>query len=293
MQPEPDLAIGLRPPRWARESRPPYGGRARPDLPRVKSGKWRRNRPSAAQGRIIEDESQLFQHPTGNFACEIVRFRTPGLPAMRLTPLAASLPATVPFVGPETQERASGRTFVARLGANESVFGPSPQAVAAMAEAAALVWRYGDPENHDLKAAIAAHHGVSPGNIAVGEGIDALPGQSGAPAGRAGHPGRHLGGRLSDLQLPRRGLRRPAAPGALPRRCRGPRGASRQGPRDRRAAGLSRQSRQPDGQLARRGADRGTDRGAAGGLPALPRRGLCRFRAGGRHPAARSLRVRG
>ncbi|MGV1015378.1 MAG: pyridoxal phosphate-dependent aminotransferase, partial [Methyloceanibacter sp.] len=58
---------------------------------------------------------------------------------MHLTPLAASLPATVPFVGPETQERAMGRRFVARIGANESVFGPSPRAVAAMAAAAAGV----------------------------------------------------------------------------------------------------------------------------------------------------------
>ena len=95
---------------------------------------------------------------------------------MRLTPLAASLPATVPFVGPETQERAMGRRFVARLGANESVFGPSPAAVAAMAEAAAEAWQYGDPELYDLKAALAAHHGVAPANIVVGEGIDGLLG---------------------------------------------------------------------------------------------------------------------
>ena len=50
----------------------------------------------------------------------------------RLTPLAASLPDTVPFVGPETQQRRMGRDFTARLGANESVFGPSPRAVEAM-----------------------------------------------------------------------------------------------------------------------------------------------------------------
>jgi histidinol-phosphate aminotransferase len=95
---------------------------------------------------------------------------------MRLTPLAASLPATVPFVGPETQERALGRGFAARIGANESVFGPSPEAVAAMAAAAGEVWKYADPELHDLKAALAAQHGVRPANIAVGEGIDGLLG---------------------------------------------------------------------------------------------------------------------
>ncbi len=94
----------------------------------------------------------------------------------RYTPLVESLPSTVPFVGPETQERARGRPFRARIGANESVFGPSPRAIEAMAAAAAEVWKYGDPENHDLKAALAAHHGVSPDNIVVGEGIDGLLG---------------------------------------------------------------------------------------------------------------------
>ena len=93
-----------------------------------------------------------------------------------LTPLALSLPETVPFVGPETQERAMGQPFRARLGANESLFGPSPKARAAMAQAAADVWMYGDPENHDLKRALATHHGCRPENIVVGEGIDGLLG---------------------------------------------------------------------------------------------------------------------
>lgn len=94
----------------------------------------------------------------------------------RYTPLALTLPASVPFVGPETQERARGACFDARLGANESVFGPSPRAVAAMAEAAKDSWMYGDPEVHDLRAALAKHHGITPGNIVVGEGIDGLLG---------------------------------------------------------------------------------------------------------------------
>ena len=92
----------------------------------------------------------------------------------RLTPLAASLPSTVPFVGPETQERARARPFKARLGANESVFGPSPKAIAAMS--GTDIWNYGDPESHDLRAALAAHHGISADNIMVGEGIDGLLG---------------------------------------------------------------------------------------------------------------------
>lgn len=93
---------------------------------------------------------------------------------VRLTPLAQSLPATVPFVGPETQERARGKSFDARLGANENVFGPSPLAVKAMAETPQ--WMYGDPESYDLRTALAAHHGCTPDNIMVGEGIDGLLG---------------------------------------------------------------------------------------------------------------------
>ncbi len=100
----------------------------------------------------------------------------PTMKAPILTPRAAALPSTVPFTGPETLERQNGRLFKARLGANESMFGPSPRAIAAMKAAAEQVWKYGDPETHDLKTALAAHHKCSPQNIVVGEGIDALLG---------------------------------------------------------------------------------------------------------------------
>ena len=95
---------------------------------------------------------------------------------MRLTELVKGLPASVPFVGPEAQERARGRKFCARIGANESVFGPSPKALKAMQDAAAGCWMYGDPENHELLHALATLHGIEPGNIVVGEGIDGLLG---------------------------------------------------------------------------------------------------------------------
>jgi histidinol-phosphate aminotransferase len=94
----------------------------------------------------------------------------------RYTPLTQSLPATVPFVGPETQERARGAVFAARLGANENIFGPSPQAISAMQAVAGDAWMYGDAENYDLRQALAAHHGVPAQNIMVGEGIDGLLG---------------------------------------------------------------------------------------------------------------------
>ena len=91
-----------------------------------------------------------------------------------LTPLVASLPATVPFVGPEHQERARGKPFAARIGANESVFGPSPAAVDAIRRAAPEAWMYCDPNNHDLRQAIAAYHQIDPASIVIGEGIDGM-----------------------------------------------------------------------------------------------------------------------
>ena len=45
----------------------------------------------------------------------------------RYAKLVQGLPATVPFVGPETQERDRKSAFDARLGANENIFGPSPK----------------------------------------------------------------------------------------------------------------------------------------------------------------------
>lgn len=92
----------------------------------------------------------------------------------QLLPLIERLPATVPFVGPEHQERTRGRPFRARIGANESAFGPSPRVVEAMQRAAGEMWKYCDPDNHDLKVALAAHYGVDVGNVVVGEGIDGL-----------------------------------------------------------------------------------------------------------------------
>lgn len=94
----------------------------------------------------------------------------------RYPDLIARLPDTVPFVGPEVQERALGRTFSARIGANESVFGPSPRAVAEMQQAAGEIWKYADPSSRDLKAVIAEDLGITPENIVLGEGIDGLLG---------------------------------------------------------------------------------------------------------------------
>ncbi len=93
-----------------------------------------------------------------------------------LTRLVAGLPATVPFTGPEALERRSGHPFTLRLGANESNFGPSPHAQAAMRAAVDQIARYGDPECYDLRLALARQHGVGVEHILVASGIDDLLG---------------------------------------------------------------------------------------------------------------------
>ncbi len=94
----------------------------------------------------------------------------------RFTGLINSLPASVPFVSPDTQERLRGKPFVARLGANENGFGPSPKAITAMAAAAPGAWMYGDELSFELRTALASKVGVTVDNIIVGEGIDGLLG---------------------------------------------------------------------------------------------------------------------
>lgn len=93
-----------------------------------------------------------------------------------MTPLVQTLPATVPFVGPEAIERQRGARVLARIGANESGFGPAPSVIEAMRRHAPEIWQYNDPENDALKQALAAHLGVSAAHIGIGEGIDGLLG---------------------------------------------------------------------------------------------------------------------
>jgi histidinol-phosphate aminotransferase len=97
--------------------------------------------------------------------------------APRFTRTVTALPATVPFVGSDTLERRSGKPFTARLGANESRFGPSPRAIDAMAEAAGDMWMYGDAESHDLRHALAKLHNIDADAIVMGGGIDGLLGE--------------------------------------------------------------------------------------------------------------------
>lgn len=92
------------------------------------------------------------------------------------TRIIRGLPVSVPFVGPEALERRRGVAFRVRVGANESAFGISPLAREAMFRAVERLSWYNDPENHEIRAAIAAFHGIPFENVSVGSGIDDLLG---------------------------------------------------------------------------------------------------------------------
>jgi histidinol-phosphate aminotransferase len=95
---------------------------------------------------------------------------------IRPTRAVEAIPATTPFIGPEELMRETGQRELVRLGANESAFGPSPKAIAAMrGELERLAW-YGDPESLDLRDALAEKHRCRPEEIIVGAGIDDIMG---------------------------------------------------------------------------------------------------------------------
>ena len=74
-----------------------------------------------------------------------------------------------PYV-PGEQPRIPG---LVKLNTNESPFGPSPRVAEAIAaEAGETLRLYPDPEAGDLRRALAAYHGVAPGQVFVGNGSD-------------------------------------------------------------------------------------------------------------------------
>ena len=95
---------------------------------------------------------------------------------LSFTKIAYDLPETVPFVGPESQERENSFSFDARLGANESVFGPSKMVMEAIKVKADEVWQYGDPESFDLLQKLSEFYSLPRDNFIIGEGIDGLLG---------------------------------------------------------------------------------------------------------------------
>ena len=94
----------------------------------------------------------------------------------RFTEIIRKLPPVVPFVPPEALERRNGRLLQVRVGANESAFGISPKARAAMAAAVERVSWYNDPEGYELRTVLAQLHGVGFEEVNLGAGIDELLG---------------------------------------------------------------------------------------------------------------------
>lgn len=81
-------------------------------------------------------------------------------------PHIAKLPAYKPPTVPPGVER------VVDLSSNENPLGPSPKAMAALREAVGTVHRYPDASGMALKTALADRWGLSPANIALGNGAD-------------------------------------------------------------------------------------------------------------------------
>jgi histidinol-phosphate aminotransferase len=70
--------------------------------------------------------------------------------------------------------KADGATKVVKLSSNENPLGPSPKAIAAMAEIAGHAHRYPDGASNDLREAIAAHHGLEFDRVVCGTGSDEI-----------------------------------------------------------------------------------------------------------------------
>ncbi len=76
-----------------------------------------------------------------------------------------------PYLADKPNEEESTKL---RLCFNESLFGPSPQAIKAIAAAAGMIHLYPDPGGWELKEALQKKHGISPNQIILGNGADSL-----------------------------------------------------------------------------------------------------------------------
>jgi len=79
-----------------------------------------------------------------------------------------------PYVGGESS--LDGASRILKLSSNEGALGPSPKAMAALREHAAEMHRYPDGGAAEMRAALAAHHGLDPERIVCGAGSDELLG---------------------------------------------------------------------------------------------------------------------
>lgn len=74
----------------------------------------------------------------------------------------------------EEVQREYGLRDVIKLASNENPLGPSPKAVEALREALSEIARYPDGQSYYLRQALAAHLGVEPDQVVVGNGADGV-----------------------------------------------------------------------------------------------------------------------
>ncbi|MEM7089039.1 MAG: histidinol-phosphate transaminase [Pseudomonadota bacterium] len=70
------------------------------------------------------------------------------------------------------QSHIAGVDHVIKLSSNENPFGPSPKAIEALRESAAMLHRYPSTDHAGLRAAIGLRHGLDPARIVCGVGSD-------------------------------------------------------------------------------------------------------------------------
>ncbi len=88
----------------------------------------------------------------------------------RCVPQTAGLYPYVPGKPVETLLREKGLQRAIKLASNENPYGPSPQAIKAMQQAATEVHRYPDGDANALKEKLAAFHAVDRDQILIGNG---------------------------------------------------------------------------------------------------------------------------
>jgi len=80
----------------------------------------------------------------------------------------------VPGTPIEDVQREYGLTDVVKLASNENPLGSSPKALEAIVQTIHRLNQYPDSQSYGLRQALAAQHGLDPGQIIVGNGVDGL-----------------------------------------------------------------------------------------------------------------------
>jgi len=91
-----------------------------------------------------------------------------------IAPHILALDAYEPGKPEEELQRELGLRSVVKLASNESAYGPSPRVLEALSTHDWKLHRYPDPNGHELRQALAAHHGVDPDTLALGNGSNEL-----------------------------------------------------------------------------------------------------------------------